>query len=87
METDRNHNGSGRNGDSPNGSGTEFHTQFIDSIARQGALRNLPASRPEAVATAKQLIADPNFPSSEQLDGLAALLAVMLTHQNGARLS
>jgi hypothetical protein len=79
METDSNFNASGRNGHTPNGSSTEFHTQFIDGLARQGALRNLPECRPEAVEKAKRLIADPNFPSQDMEQALARFLAAHLT--------
>jgi hypothetical protein len=42
-------------------------------------LRNLPDSRPEAVARARKLIADPDYPSRHMQAILARHLAVQLT--------
>jgi hypothetical protein len=45
----------------------------------QQKLQNLPDSRPEAVARAKQLIADPDYPPPEALEIMAQQLALRLT--------
>jgi hypothetical protein len=46
--------------------------------ALQQTLQNLPDSRPEAVARARQLIADPDFPSKHARRILARHLAIQL---------
>jgi hypothetical protein len=48
---------------------------FASSSALEEALQNLPASRAEAVAQAKDLIADPNYPSADTLRQVSVLLA------------
>jgi hypothetical protein len=48
---------------------------FANSTALAQAVKNLPASRPEAVAQATELAADPNYPSSAVLRQVATLLA------------
>ena len=48
---------------------------FANSSALEEAVKNLPASRPEAVAQARDLIADPNYPSAETLRQISHLLA------------
>jgi|GEM_PF-773780 len=48
---------------------------FASSSALEEALADLPASRPEAVAQAKALIADPNYPSSSTMRQISNLLA------------
>ncbi len=45
----------------------------------QQTLQNLPDSRPDAVARAKQLIADPNYPPPEMLESMAEQFARGLT--------
>jgi hypothetical protein len=45
----------------------------------QQSLQNAPDSRPEAVALARKLIADPDFPSEQAQQILAHHLAVQLT--------
>lgn len=41
----------------------------------QSALREIPDVRAEAVARGKALVADPNYPSAEQVKSIARLLA------------
>jgi hypothetical protein len=48
---------------------------FTDSTNLEAALKNLPASRPEAVERAKQLITDPNYPAPGLIGKVANLLA------------
>jgi hypothetical protein len=55
---------------------------FAGSTALNEALDNQPASRPEAVARARNLIADPNYPSSDTLRQVSNLLAESLTSEN-----
>jgi hypothetical protein len=44
----------------------------------QQTLRHLPVARPEAVARARKLIADPDYPSQQTEEILARHLAVQL---------
>lgn len=55
---------------------------FASSNALEGAVRNLPASRPEAVAQARALATDPNYPSPAILRQVSQLLAESLTSQS-----
>ena len=48
---------------------------FGSSSALEEALQNLPASRAEAVAQARALLADPNYPSPGTLRQVSNLLA------------
>ena len=48
---------------------------FASSSALEETLRNLPDSRPEAVARAAALLTDPNYPSPDTLRQVANLLA------------
>ena len=52
------------------------------SSALEQALQNTPASRPEMVARAQALLADPNYPSGETLTALSRLLAGGLSSEN-----
>jgi len=52
---------------------------FADWPALQQTLQDLPDSRPEAVARARQLIADPDYPSPHTQQILAEQLAIQLT--------
>jgi hypothetical protein len=52
---------------------------FASSSALESAVRNLPASRPEAVARARELAADPSYPPPGTLRQIAGLLAGQLT--------
>ena len=51
---------------------------FASSNALQDAVKNLPASRPEAVAQARELAADPNYPPAGILRQVSRLLAESL---------
>jgi len=55
---------------------------FASSNALEGALKNVPDVRPEAVARARQLINDPNYPSADTVRQLSNFLAGKL--QSGA---
>jgi hypothetical protein len=55
---------------------------FASSNALERAVRNLPASRPEAVAQARELAADPNYPSPDILRQVSSLLADALTSES-----
>ena len=48
---------------------------FASSSALQDAVKNLPASRPEAVAQARKLAADPDYPPAGILRHVSRLLA------------
>ena len=52
---------------------------FASSNAIDSALKNLPASRPDAVARARELVADPTYPSADTLRQVSSLLARQLT--------
>jgi hypothetical protein len=88
MEINTNMNVSGVNGATPTG---RPHTaaktavdvaSFSGSAGVEAALEGLPASRPEAVALAKQLINDPGYPSSEMMKQLSQYLPAILKFQN-----
>jgi hypothetical protein len=51
---------------------------FANSAALDDAVKNLPASRPDAVAQARTLLADPNYPSASTLRQVSDLLATYL---------
>jgi hypothetical protein len=51
---------------------------FAGTAGLESALENLPESRPEAVAGARESINDPNFPSPEMVGRLAEFLACNL---------
>ena len=55
---------------------------FASSSAVQSAVMNLPASRPEAVAQARALAADPNYPSADTLRQVSTLLASHLISES-----
>jgi len=48
---------------------------FACEVRFDRALEATPIIRPEVVSRAKKLIGDPNYPSSAQIEGIAALLA------------
>ncbi|HXR06560.1 MAG TPA: hypothetical protein VN765_04465 [Candidatus Acidoferrum sp.] len=48
---------------------------FAGSNALARAVKNLPASRPEALALARELVADPTYPSPAILRQVSSLLA------------
>jgi hypothetical protein len=66
-----------RSGPAPQTSPDE--TSFADWPALRQALQHLPDSRSAAVARARKLIADPDFPSQHTQQILAHHLAVQLT--------
>jgi len=56
-------------------------TAYVQWPALQSTLESLSESRPEAVTYAKALIADPDYPSEETQERLAAHLAAQLTSE------
>jgi hypothetical protein len=48
---------------------------FASSNALAKAVKNLPASRPEAVAQARALVENPGYPSADTLGQVSLLLA------------
>jgi len=52
----------------------------------QQTLQSLPNTRPEAVARARQLIADPGYPPPEMLQSMAEQFALYLTTTGAASL-
>ena len=63
---------------SPNGDGDSF----ASTNALEGALKSLPDARPDAVARARQLINDPNYPSADTVKQLSSFLAARLQSGN-----
>jgi len=55
---------------------------FASSHALDRAVKNLPASRPEALAQARELAADPNYPPPGILRQVSRLLAGRLTSES-----
>jgi hypothetical protein len=55
---------------------------FASSNALERAVRSLPASRPDAVARAAELVADPTYPSAGLLRQVSQLLAERLTPED-----
>ncbi len=55
---------------------------FTSSAALEGALDEVPDSRPEAVERARELINNPDYPSSETIQKLSGFLAARLTSGN-----
>ena len=51
-------------------------TSFTATSSLEGQLLNVPAVRVDKVALAKSLLTNPNYPPTELLDRIAALLAV-----------
>jgi hypothetical protein len=87
METDSNFSAGHVNGDSPAKRSAPSSEVFSDEAlfahlpALEQTLQSLPDSRPEAVARARDLIADPDYPSQHKLQMLAQHLAVQLTDE------
>ena len=52
---------------------------FAGSTALNSAIENLPVSRPDAVARARDLIADPSYPPTDVVRQVSNLLARNLT--------
>lgn len=88
MEINTNMNVSGVNGLIPPGRSVAAAKMAPDTASFTGtagveaALSDLPESRPEAVALAKQLINDPAYPSSEMVRQLSQFLAPKLNSEN-----
>ena len=84
MDIDSHFNAARANGaSSPRRSAPSFEALsdeecFAHWPALQETLRNLPDSRPEAVERARNLIADPDYPSPYTQEILARQLAVQL---------
>jgi hypothetical protein len=89
METDSNFSAARAHGASPARRSTRATKVLSDGSllthwpALRQTLQNLPDSRPEAVARARKLIADPGYPPPHQQEILARQLAVQLTSENG----
>jgi hypothetical protein len=62
----------------PAASNTAASDAFAGSNALASAVKNLPASRPDSVALAKELISDPNYPPASVTRQVSALLAESL---------
>lgn len=62
--------------------GDQDQVTLTNSNAVQQALENTPASRPDVVARARDLIADPNYPGSEVTSRVSQLLANKILTQN-----
>jgi hypothetical protein len=52
---------------------------FASSTALEGALKQVPDARPEAIARARELINDPQYPSADTIKKLSNFLAAKLT--------
>ena len=85
MDTDSNYSAARANGASPARRSPPAFEALLNgaSLARwpglQRTLHNLPDVRSEAVARARNLIADPDYPSQHAEEILARHLAVQLT--------
>ena len=82
MDIDSNFSAARANGASPARRSPPAFEALLDgaSLAHlQRTLHNLPDARPEAVARARNLIADPDYPSQHAQEILARHLAVQLT--------
>jgi hypothetical protein len=85
MDTDNNFSAARANRASPARCFTPAFDALLDDTSfahwpdLQQALQNLPDARPEAVARARKLIADPDYPSQQTEEILARHLAVQLT--------
>jgi hypothetical protein len=58
------------------------HVSLTNTSALEQAVQNTPASRPEMVARAQSLIADPSYPSGEVLAAVSRQLAAGLISEN-----
>jgi hypothetical protein len=87
MEKDSNLSAKRASGTSPTRRSPPALEAFLDKAAAtngpalQQILKNAPESRPEAVALAKRLIADPGYPPPEMERALAKHLAGQLTNE------
>jgi hypothetical protein len=66
----------------PSAQPTGATDSFTSTSALDEALQALPASRPDAVAQAKALIADPNYPSASTMRQVSNLLAENLMSES-----
>jgi predicted outer membrane protein len=88
MEINTNMNVSGVNGLIPPGRSAAVAktapdtASFTGSAGVEAALEALPASRPEAVERAKQMINDAGYPSSQMVKQLSEFLASKLKSEN-----
>lgn len=57
-------------------------TEFSRTNAINQAMSNAPASRPEEVARAKQLVRDDNYPPPVVIARITKLLAIQLAQDN-----
>jgi hypothetical protein len=64
----------------PSATATDNTMSFDQTTSLQHTLKDLSQVRPEKVAQASALVADPGYPSTDVLDRLAGLLA---QHLNG----
>jgi hypothetical protein len=89
MDIDSNYNAARAGGASParrSGRATKVLSDgslLSQYPALQQTLNDLPASRPEAVARARKLIADPDYPPDYLEHILAQHLAVQLSSETG----
>jgi hypothetical protein len=88
VKIESNMNVSGVNGTTPPSRPATSAKTARDTASFSGAagvdasLASLPDSRPEAVAKAKQLINDPDYPSSQTVKQLAQFLTPQLLSEN-----
>jgi hypothetical protein len=59
----------------PSAIATDKTMSFDQTTALQQSLKDSPQIRPDKVAQASALVADPSYPSADVLDRLAGLLA------------
>ncbi len=62
--------------------GDQDQVTLTNSNALQQAFENTPASRPDVVARARQLIADPDYPGAEVTGRVSQLLADSIVSLN-----
>ena len=62
--------------------GNKDRITLTDLTSIQGALENAPSSRPDVVAKARQLIADPNYPNQSVTSQMSSFLADKIFSQN-----
>jgi len=85
MEINANMNVGGLNGLTPTKQSTptakkvSVDDSFAGTNALEGALNSVPDVRPEAVARAKELINDPQYPSADTVKQISTFLAGKLT--------
>jgi hypothetical protein len=62
--------------------GTTPGADFSRTQSLRDALANAPEVRPEKVQEARELIADPDFPSDQDIDQISRLMAGYLTNDD-----